>query len=82
MEEFTHRDNCPRFVTVETNGTQALSDDFKEMLNAFNTSSEYGGMVQDDRGTPEWFWSVSPKLFNTSGEKRKKAIKPGKVIVF
>jgi 6-pyruvoyltetrahydropterin 2'-reductase len=76
MQEFSKRYNCPRFVTVETNGTQPLSDEFMAMLEKFRTSDEFGGLCPDERGETEWFWSVSPKLFNTSGEKQKRAIKP------
>lgn len=76
MNEFSKRDNCPTRVTVETNGTQKLSEDFKDMLLLYNTTSEYDGMCPDARGVTEWFWSVSPKIFSTSGEKYKRAIKP------
>ena len=37
---------------------------------------EFGGVVPDSEGWPEWYWSISPKLWNTAGEKRSKAIKP------
>jgi len=46
------------------------------MLDDFRTTSEYGGLIDDSRGHVEWFWSVSPKLFATSGEQFKRAIKP------
>lgn len=76
MHEFSKRNNCPCFVTVETNGTQLLSEEFEDMIFDFRTTSEYGGLVPDALGETEWFWSVSPKIFSTSGEKAKKAIKP------
>jgi len=79
MREFSRRDNCPLYVTVETNGTQKLSEEFEDMLDDFRTAREFGGLVPDDRGSPEWFWSVSPKIFSTSGEKYKRAIKPAMV---
>jgi len=59
--------NLPRFITVETNGTQTLSDGLAQTISSYVTS---GG---------EWFWSVSPKLLYTSGEKPTKAIKPAVV---
>ena len=64
MEEFERRGNMPMFVTVETNGTKPLEPDMKEFLDYYAVR---GG---------EWFWSVSPKLWSTAGEKPKKAIRP------
>jgi len=55
--------NLPRFITVETNGTQTLTDELAKTIASYVAS---GG---------EWFWSVSPKLLYTSGEKPVKAIK-------
>jgi 7-carboxy-7-deazaguanine synthase len=66
MRELHKRKNMPNFITVETNGTQKLSPEFREFLQWFGKDGE----------VCEWFWSFSPKLFNTSGEKAKKAIKP------
>lgn len=59
--------NLPRFITVETNGTQTLTDELAKTISSYVAS---GG---------EWFWSVSPKLLYTSGEKTTKAIKPAVV---
>ena len=67
MRELHKRNNMPNFVTIETNGTQKLSRDFRAFL-------EWFGEHCDDQC--EWFWSFSPKLFNTSGEESRKAIKP------
>lgn len=64
MEEFERRGNFPMYVTVETNGTKPLESDMKEFLDYYAIR---GG---------EWFWSVSPKLWSTAGEKPKKAIRP------
>lgn len=71
MSELYSRNNMPHFVTIETNGTQKLSKDFVEFLEAFKSDSDSAGL-----GGKEWFWSISPKLFNTSGEQARKAIKP------
>ena len=60
---FHAAENLPSSVTWETNGTQALSDDF---LNR----------VKSALFKPEAFFSVSPKLWSVAGEKREKAIKP------
>lgn len=76
MNEFAARDNCPAFVTVETNGTRAIKEELEDMIDAHKTTDEYGGLVQDTRGRTEWFWSVSPKLHTVSGELNKRAIKP------
>jgi organic radical activating enzyme len=63
MREFHRRQNTPRFVTVETNGTQDLTDTLDDV-------------IYEHRTAVEWFWSVSPKLWSTAGERPSKAIKP------
>lgn len=63
-EEFKHDENTPKSITFETNGTQALSNDFEEYI--YNR-----GLFQ----TP-LFFSCSPKLWTVAGEKADKAIKP------
>lgn len=65
FDEMLDRGNYPKFVTVETNGTQPISDELFAFIQ----------QLRCDHGV-EWMWSVSPKLFNVSGETRKKAIKP------
>lgn len=76
MEEFAKRENTPRFVTVETNGTRPIKEELEDFIRRkFLLTSTQGGIVEDFRGPPEWFWSVSPKL-RVSGEKWDKAIKP------
>lgn len=60
---FYSSDNLPASVTWETNGTQKLSNDFKDV-------------VDSPLFKPEAFFSVSPKLWTVAGEKREKAIKP------
>ena len=67
IEEFKRRKNQPMNVTVETNGTKPISDEFAEWIQR-----EYSNWA-DGR---EWYWSLSPKLWSTAGEKNKKAIKP------
>lgn len=62
LDVFAKQDNSPRYITIETNGTQKLSPEFVDWFSTW-----------DGR---EWFWSISPKLFNTSGEHARKAIKP------
>ncbi len=76
MRTFYNARNTPRNITVETNGTQKLTDELIDVIEWHGASSEFGGMVDDARGDSEWFWSCSPKLFSTSGEKSKKALKP------
>jgi len=56
--------NNPASVTFETNGTKALSDDFKDFA------------INRGRCTTPFFFSVSPKLWTVAGEEAKKAIKP------
>ena len=67
IEEFKRRGNKPMNVTVETNGTKPITDEFANYI-----SSEYPAWANGS----EWYWSLSPKLWSTAGEKNKKAIKP------
>lgn len=64
MKSFRWMSNQPASVTYETNGTQALSDDF---CNFYRNNGMYDG---------ELFFSISPKLFHVAGEKADKAINP------
>jgi 7-carboxy-7-deazaguanine synthase len=66
IEEFKRRNNQPLNVTVETNGTKPITDEFAEWIKR-----EYTHWVGR-----EWYWSISPKLWSTAGEQSKKAIKP------
>lgn len=75
MYELSERENCPVHVTVETNGTQYPRENLCRMIDDFHITSEYGGLVNDGLGDPEWFWSVSPKL-SASGENWSDAIQP------
>lgn len=74
LQELNTRDNYPTFITVETNGTKPFKDvKFKQIERTLN----FGDMVQDHNLLGgEWFWSCSPKLWTTAGEKPQKAIKP------
>ncbi len=58
------RSNLPSSMTFETNGTQKLTEPFKQWIKDI---------------PEEIFFSVSPKLFTVSGEKPEKAIKPENV---
>ena len=62
--EFKHDENVPKSITFETNGTQKLTDKFKDFLT--------------NRGlyNQPMFFSCSPKLWTVAGEKPEKAIKP------
>ena len=68
LKEFKRRNNVPKFITIETNGTQKLQP-----------NSGFIEMVQDyiSNGA-ELFWSCSPKL-SSSGEKWQDAIKKEEV---
>lgn len=59
LVELAQRGNMPRIVTVETNATKKLSEELRTFI------------AQDFRkmGGKRWHWSMSPKLFNVSGEK-------------
>lgn len=56
--------DAPNRITVETNGTRALTKTFATYL---------AKMLEDS--AKEWFWSVSPKI-RTSGEPWDKTIAP------
>jgi organic radical activating enzyme len=61
--KFNASSNLPASVTWETNGTQKLTQQFKDLVGS-------------DLFMPEAFFSVSPKLWTVAGEKREKAIRP------
>lgn len=61
IDQFATEGDFPLYMTWETNGTQPLTGEFEHYF------SEYPGEV---------FFSVSPKLFTTSGEQEADAIKP------
>lgn len=67
LHALADNENLPRFITIETNGTQTLTDELASTISSYVAS---GG---------EWFWSCSPKLLYTSGEQPSKAIKPAVV---
>lgn len=67
LNEFVNQHNVPINYTVETNGTQVIKEDSE----FFNIVTKFANPKYFN-----WFWSVSPKLWSTSGEKPKKAIKP------
>ena len=64
LDEFGKRNNMPNYVTIETNGTRPIEDNFANYIQDWSSSGR------------EWYWSLSPKLWATAGEKSKKAIKP------
>ena len=76
LEEFAKRGMNNTHVTVETNGTRAVTPELEAFIDRFYATEDYDGLIPDDLGYPEWFWSVSPKLWHTAGEKHSKAIKP------
>ena len=77
INEFHRRNNMPARVTVETNGTKPIEQELVDLIDNMHMSSQYGGMLSDQHPVPvEWYWSVSPKLWATAGERPEKAIKP------
>lgn len=65
IRELQHRNNFPQYITIETNGTQLPTRELIDLIEEKYTLTRM-----------EWFWSVSPKLLHTSGEKASKAIHP------
>ena len=61
VDHFVTEGDFPLYMTWETNGTQELTSEFSDYF------TQYPGEV---------FFSVSPKLHTTSGEKTEDAIKP------
>lgn len=61
MQHYDETGEAVPSVTYETNGTQPLTNDFKDYWS--NTDTEL-------------FFSISPKLWTVAGEKRDRAIKP------
>jgi 7-carboxy-7-deazaguanine synthase len=78
MDTFASRDNTPRFVTIETNGTQKPRPAFENMVHSYFPNVEgRTKLILEGKPDPqsELFWSVSPKLY-LSGEMWDNAIKP------
>ena len=69
------KEKYPRFITIETNGTKPLKEEFEEFVYNFQSPSTVNGIIPDELGPTELFWSVSPKL-RSSGEPWDKTIKP------
>jgi organic radical activating enzyme len=65
MQEFANRNNEPKYITIETNGTQTAREKFKTYFGYGETPCFRG----------ELFWSVSPKLY-LSGELWEDTMKP------
>lgn len=66
MCEFARMGDMPASVTFETNGTQPLTQEFKDFWQVDNPVTK----------NVELFFSVSPKLWTVAGEQSKRAIKP------
>lgn len=64
VDHFYSEKDVPSSITWETNGTQELTSEFADFFSNYHLNEG------------EVFFSVSPKLFSVSGEKRDKAVKP------
>lgn len=64
LEEFGIRGNMPNHVTIETNGTRPIEEELANYIKDWSSNGR------------EWYWSLSPKLWSTAGEKPNKAIQP------
>lgn len=67
MKYFVSIDNYPTSVTIETNGTRELKDEFK---------TYWANILDDDNINCELNFSVSFKLFSVTGESSEKAVRP------
>lgn len=87
MQEFEKQGEIPKFVTIETNGSLELRDDFKNYFKHLMSLTENypvtmadGSILEHTRFKfKELFWSVSPKIFSTSGETFETSILPSVV---
>ena len=62
LQEISARgDQFPSKITIETNGTRKITEDFENFLYDYEV---------------DVFWSISPKLFSVTGEPNGRAIKP------
>ena len=59
LQELSIRGSMPKIITVETNATKPLSDDLRRFI-----ATDFRTM-----GGKRWHFSMSPKLYNVSGEK-------------
>lgn len=85
MKTFRSRLNMPRFVTIETNGTQKPREAFTEFFGGDSFGNRPMAVYQEGSNTSidgftikrdtELFWSTSPKLY-LSGQGWDEAIKP------
>lgn len=64
LKYYNDQFNYPRNVTIETNGTQKLTDEFRNHW------------LDEQARRTKLMFSVSPKLWSVAGEKAEKAIKP------
>lgn len=55
LEELYRRGNMPEVITIETNATRAVTDEFREFIG--------------ENWPVHFHFAMSPKLFNVSGEK-------------
>ena len=86
MQEFDRRNNSPKFVTIETNGTQEAREKFQayfvgKVIGEFMKNNSITGPLFNDIRDRELFWSVSPKLY-LSGENRCDALKPEVIYLY
>lgn len=67
-EEMYQRDNFPYDIQIETNCTCTLSPRLAGLIDATTKGAELG--------RTNWYFSMSPKLFNVAGEPKEKAWHP------
>lgn len=86
MEEFAKQNEVPEYVTIETNGSLELKQDFIDVFKKLYPQQDYSPMQNlwysahgKNMIVRELFWSVSPKIFSTSGETFESSIVPGVV---
>ena len=74
--------NIPMVVTVEIDGIETLSGPLNDLVQAFQRLFGDGGLVDDERGDPEWTWDcmVTPRTSAVVLARFAKASNRGRLV--
>lgn len=68
LQYMMDQDNFPYDIQIETNGTKPLSTELAALIARTTAGTSLGSI--------NWYWSISPKLWNVAGELKENAWKP------
>lgn len=68
IEHMIALDNFPYDIQIETNGTKPITENLAALIKYTTEGTPVGNI--------NWFWSISPKLWNVAGESPDVAWKP------